>query len=218
MIKKIDPCIVLLNETHLTNDINDSEIKIKGYNIIRTNSESRHTGGTCIYIKNTIEITNIKKNFLSGIWITSFEIKINNNYTQIASIYCSPSEDKIVRIKKFEEWIENNCENKSVVLCGDFNIDLLKNNNCCRFLNNVINDNGMKQIINEPTRVNNNSSTLIDLCITNINRISAKVSIDDQISDHRIIQIEIEGQIMTNKIENKRIKIWQNYSAKKFTK
>lgn len=50
--RKIDIC--LLNETHITSDIENNELKVRGYNIMRCDSDSRHTGGVVVYIKNNI--------------------------------------------------------------------------------------------------------------------------------------------------------------------
>lgn len=46
--KKLNPHLVLLNETHLIDEVYDKEINIKGYQMIRTDSNSMHTGGTCV--------------------------------------------------------------------------------------------------------------------------------------------------------------------------
>lgn len=51
MIDSLKRSIVLLSETRLTENIDDSEINIKNYRVIRCDSRSRHTGGTAIYIK-----------------------------------------------------------------------------------------------------------------------------------------------------------------------
>lgn len=43
---------ICVTETHLTDDIGDEEIGLENYNLLRCDSESRHTGGVCFYIKN----------------------------------------------------------------------------------------------------------------------------------------------------------------------
>ncbi|KAK9759293.1 7tm Chemosensory receptor [Popillia japonica] len=55
-IEKYNPVIVMLSETHVTEEILDSEISIKGYNILRCNSYSRHTGGVIMYVKLGVDI------------------------------------------------------------------------------------------------------------------------------------------------------------------
>ncbi len=54
-------------------------------------------------------------------------------------------------------------KNKTVYALGDFNDNLLANNNKM----NTIKSNKLTQLVNKPTRVTPTSSTLIDLIITN---------------------------------------------------
>lgn len=202
-----------MNETHLTEEIADSEVKLNGYKIFRTDSKSRHTGGTCIYVKDILKTNNIKRMVWDGIWITSIEIKINNTDVTIVSVYCSPSENKSEMVDNINHWLEDSCENKSVIICGDFNIDLLSDNNITRKIKNTFNDNGLKQLITVPTRIFNQTSTLIDLCVTNIDSLKTKVTNDDQISDHKIIELNCKLNSNHERNEMKQIKIWNNYSS-----
>lgn len=170
--------------------------------------------GTCIYVKiNAINVYNIKKTIMNGIWITTLEIKIKNINVVIGSVYCSPSESKIEIINNINQWLDNECENKTVIICGDFNVDLLIDNNNSRKIKNVFNDNGLKQLINKPTRIINESSTLIDLCITNVDFLTVKVLDEDQISDHKIIEMNLNVKLDIDNNNSKKIKIWSNYSS-----
>ena len=49
-IKTINPDIICLSETRTTEEIEDFEIRITDYNLIRVDSKNRHTGGVIIYI------------------------------------------------------------------------------------------------------------------------------------------------------------------------
>lgn len=76
-------------------------------------------------------------------------------------------------------------------------------------------NNGMKQIVNSPTRITENTSTLIDLCLTNINmnKILCNVSAEHQISDHAIMEIRLVGQNEKGVIKKKRrTEVWKNYN------
>ena len=73
-------------------------------------------------------------------------------------------------------------KNNDIILLGDFNFDLLNPN---QEWENALNLLGLKQIINEPTRVTQNSKTLIDHIYTNnTNKISSPLVIKSSISDH----------------------------------
>ena len=52
------------------------------------------------------------------------------------------------------------CENKEIIILGDFNYDFL-NTTSGRTLKENLKDNDLMQIIEDPTRITNNSSTLI---------------------------------------------------------
>jgi len=54
IMKKINPAIVALTESRLTEEIDDSEINMTGYNMIRCDSDSRFTGGVTMYVRNDI--------------------------------------------------------------------------------------------------------------------------------------------------------------------
>lgn len=48
-----------------------------------------------------------------------------------------------------------------------------------------------------PTRIADNSITMIDLCISNLGKknISCDINEDDQISDHFLLDIKIKGSV-----------------------
>ena len=48
--------MLVLGETHITKNTSDGEIKIEGYNMVRLNSRSSHTGGIIIYCNSSIGI------------------------------------------------------------------------------------------------------------------------------------------------------------------
>lgn len=57
MISPIQPVAVCLSETHCTECIQDSELKIPGYKFFVSYSDNRHTGGIIIYFKAHIGYT-----------------------------------------------------------------------------------------------------------------------------------------------------------------
>lgn len=72
--------------------------------------------------------------------------------------------------------------------------------------NRIINDCGFKSLINQPTRITAFSSTIIDLCFSNMSKIEACVSVEDQISDHKNIIITIKCELKNKSINNTIIK------------
>ena len=75
------------------------------------------------------------------------------------------------------------CENKEIIILGDFNYDFL-NPTSGRTLKENLRDYGLMQIIKEPTRITNNSSTLIDIiATTQTHNISTSAVIQNSMSD-----------------------------------
>lgn len=103
------------------------------------------------------------------------------------------------------------------MIIGDFNINLLKEETYSRGLRKLIEFQGLKQIIKVPTRVTNNSSTLIDLVITNHFELKADVLNVPKISDHSLIQIDVVDEIKIKK-DLARVKSYKDYSKEKLLK
>lgn len=51
------PKIIILSEARCTPDIEDAEICVQGYNCIRCNSSTRHTGGVIMFVRSNISFT-----------------------------------------------------------------------------------------------------------------------------------------------------------------
>ena len=76
---------------------------------------------------------------------------------------------------------------KEVIILGDFNTDYLKRN-IGRELKDMLTLFGFKQLIKEPTRITEETSTLIDIILTNNNSVISKVGVLPlSLSDHDIL-------------------------------
>ncbi|CRL01833.1 CLUMA_CG015718, isoform A [Clunio marinus] len=202
------------------------ELEINGYNFISCDSDSSHTGGVIMYVRNDL-CFNILKNFQkSRTWILSVKISeslINGIYTVI---YKSPKEkigDFLEIIDEFlEQTIDDDTRN---VIVGDMNIDVSKNNkNVKRYLS-MIQDHNLKQIVDEFTRIqvrrskheqHQISKTTIDHILTNSNDIEYAVNRSEAVTDHFMLQINLNDKKCVQKkkkIQEKVIKnCWKNYS------
>lgn len=211
VIKKKSPDICLLNETHITEDVNTAEIKITGYNIIRSDSFSSRTGGVVAYIKRNIKIGNIKCHASQLLWIASFDIQSRLKNTMICGMYLSASENKMNVLHELENWCEENCNGKNVIMTGDYNVNYMNNTVYKQKLTQIHDDIGCKQMINQPTRTTEYSSTIIDLCFTNLKNIRTEVSNDDQISDHSNIMAYVKCNAETEN-KCKKLKLLRNFN------
>lgn len=116
VIRKRKPDICICDETHLTNEILNSEIKINGYTILRTDSHSTRTGGVCVFIKDGLRTSNFMADSTDFIWLKSFDLYINKTYTvKIVAVYMSATANKTDILDYFENWCERNYINGNIL-------------------------------------------------------------------------------------------------------
>ncbi|KAJ8980533.1 hypothetical protein NQ317_008330 [Molorchus minor] len=182
--------MLLVSESRITKDIENSEININGYSVIRCDSASRHTGGVTIFVKDSINFSVFKTFAVEGVlWCKV--IKVHMGYscqTLIGCIYRSPSGSEAA----FLDYFESICDsifatNMKCVLVGDFNIDLLIDSFYACKIKKLFLQYGIEQLITKPTRVTIDSSTLIDYVLVNNNQCHANVHDTPKVSDHSII-------------------------------
>lgn len=215
VIREKKPKIIFLNETHLTNECDISDLKISGYNFINCLSHSKHTGGVCVFVDKNLKYSNVLLDSQQVAWYLSFEMNVNKLPTIFACVYLSSNnEHKKQTLDSLDKWFESIPTNKEIMICGDFNIDLISNTTHSRRLKDFCDNNGLSCLVDSPTRITDNSSTIIDLCLSNIyvNRISCNVSYDDQISDHAILYINVRGNSENSVTKKRKIRIWDKYN------
>ena len=166
------PDLLVLNESKLDSTVDDEDIKIAGYQIIRYD-RTRHGGGVCIYLKSCFSYSDSEYEHLlnPNFEIACIEIKSNSKPFVIVACYRPPKCDN--SFFDHLEMIISNLDNddKEYIILGDLNSDLLPINNCrdsnVRLLKSLIEVFQLTQLITEPTRVTETSKTLLDVIITN---------------------------------------------------
>ena len=109
-------------------------------------------------------------------------------------VYRSPRSQEAEFCDILEEIVEELIESdKNIAIVGGFNIDLSRKSVWKRKIECIINDNGLKQLIKDYTRVTKNSKTVIDYVITNIKDITSNISSTNKILDHELIEIRIKN-------------------------
>lgn len=142
--RKRKPDLFFLDETHAIGELDINDLKIKKYDVLHSYSHSKHTGGVCVYIKKGIKYKNVFVVQQEFAWYLSIEININTVPTVFACVYLSArNEHKSAVLDSFTQWYESACLNKQIVVCGDFNIDMLSNTTYSRCLRNTCDDNGL---------------------------------------------------------------------------
>ena len=172
----------------------------------RTNKSG---GGVTLYINDSLQhkyLPDMSKCLDNCAEVVSLEIALKNGKKAlICCIYRAPKTD----LEQLNEFISNLCRNtrnKTVYLCGDFNIDLLQhdaNASTNNFIDHLYSF-GLHPVITRPTRITGHSKTLIDnIFTTNLSNIHSGLIIND-LSDHLPIFLifEYKHNNSTNVIYN----------------
>lgn len=77
---------------------------------------------------------------------------------------------------------------------GDFNIDWTQNSFYKNKIESSLNDNGLKQIVKDNTRVTNTSKTINDYAIRNSKNVSVENDYNNKIADYETLKIKIRHE------------------------
>ena len=167
---------IRLSETFLNSFIPDKVINIKGYIPVRADHPDRtKRGGVCIYYKESLPVREIKLPYFNEAIL--LEMDYNHKKIMISVIYHSPSQSSqefnsfLSNFQKILNEISKRKPSLSIIT-SDFNARhshwWLKDKNTIEGskLFSETSSNGFSQIIKEPTHIQENNSSRIDLIFT----------------------------------------------------
>lgn len=158
--------VLAISETHLSPALKDHEIALQGYQILRRDRIGRTGGGVVIYYKDSLDCISIEKYDNPDIEATWLEVKIRSQRLLVGFIYRPPDFGGFYDI--FRPILERISVNrKNVIITGDFNSNMLDNSGNGKKFKDLLQLTGFNNIIKSPTRVTENSSTVINLICTN---------------------------------------------------
>ena len=185
--KKSNAAVIGLTETKLDESVQIGEIEIEGYSLVRSD-RNRKGGGMACYINEDISF-NVRENFSNEIENIFFDILLpNTKPILIGIVYRPPNQSGF--LENFSEAISNthSFDNQEVYILGDLNIDMIRKPPLAKLHKEICSLHGLTQIIDSPTRVTAETSTLIDHILTNsVEKISQSGILDVSLSDHQAI-------------------------------
>jgi hypothetical protein len=125
----------------------------------------------CIFTRNNTETKEVE--YLKGLGKEKvFEIsavKLSEIDTILACIYISPDSDFFYKfLHKLELLIlKVSSKGKCLILCGDLNVNFIQYTDKLLDLQNLLIMNNLINVLKSPTRISNNSASLIDVLIVN---------------------------------------------------
>ena len=191
LVLETDLDIFACCETNIKANTPAKRFNIPGYKLIKHNRDHTTKGGVGIFFKDLYKPKKIEVRYdaLQPELIFT-EVEINKNKVAVGVIYKSPNTSYGIYAEIQEILAFITTKYSHVLLMGDFNIDLLKNDRPAEFLKNVIlQPFALHQVINEPTRITKDTATLIDhIFVTNPDSVKGSGVVDfPGISDHCLI-------------------------------
>lgn len=181
--------VIAVSETWL-NEKRGFDFKMNGYEMFYKNRQKKTGGGAALYIDKNLSCKILEDMTLAVedlFECITVEIVLQARKTILVScIYRTPGSDSNL----FREWVEKlfvGKTKKDIILCGDYNIDLLntKKHKATEDFTDTMYSINLYPLITKPTRITNHSATLIDNIFTNIldGNVASGILIND-ISDH----------------------------------
>lgn len=212
--------VISINETWLNSTIDDCEVNIDGYEILRKDRNDRRGGGVAIYVRNSINYKLRSDLMVDNLEMLVIEISKPKSKSFLINTWYRPPDTPLGVLEDFEKCLQiMDLENLEIISTGDFNCDwLCKHENIqTRKLSEITETLQFEQIIKESTRITENSSTLIDLLFSNRPNNIIKSGVDHVgISDHSLIYVHRKISIPHNKPKVIRTRQYKHYNAENF--
>lgn len=201
----------------MTSEIEDNEVSVPGYDIIRCDGENRNTGGVILYMREDIKYELIMiKSICANCWGVAIDVKENFYKGALMIVYHSPSASDGDFLRFLEEIAEDLVIKGECMIIGDFNIDFKIDSFYTNKLRTIMFSLGMKQLVNSPTRIVKDSQTMIDLVFAN-NTAQVHVVHEPKITDHAWIKIELGGKKNTSKYRVFTARNYNKFSMDEFS-
>ncbi|XP_068712977.1 uncharacterized protein [Montipora foliosa] len=156
--------ILAITETWLDNFWTDNELVVTGYNPLRRDRKTAHGGGIIIYIHNSLSAerrSDLESELIEQI---SIEFKQFKCAPILLSCFYRAPDSTVSFFDGLANIVDSIvAENKEVHIVGDFNVDLIKKSRSeSKQILHLMENQGLQQMVITPTRITENSSTLID--------------------------------------------------------
>ena len=232
--------IFTLSETWLNSNHASNYLRIHGYKLLRLDRQAinvntgktKSCGGLAIYIKSDLCYStsenahlNVSNNDMECMWITVSQP--NQRKIIVAATYRPPKGNSTQYGDYLNDSVHSVSSNSNadIFILGDMNINYM-NKGCYhrKNLQNFERLTGLRQIINEVTRMNPKmdnigltvGGSLIDLIYTNCDIIAESGTLNWAIADHEVIYVtRKKSKEPARKIKFKR-RTYRNYSQEQF--
>ena len=167
--------ILALNETWLDTSTRDNDVFISGYEIVRRDrsvhgADGKMYGGISFYVRSSINFSLCTDLSIDQLENLCIEVRKPNSKPFLVTTWYRPPDSIVDKFNFFETLIgKMDGENVEFYLLGDLkcNVGAPVFDHPTRVLTGITDLCGLHQLINEPTRITEKTSTTIDLIFAN---------------------------------------------------
>ena len=190
------PSIICLTESWLTNVDDPNLFKVTKYNTCLSKSRVGRGGGIMIQMRDEVSLIeelncDLDESLLAHLKIGDLKIAL--------LVYNPPRANKQNFIFELDNTLENlNDSYDRIIVCGDFNINVLDTNRLTSTYLSTLRSNGFELSFLEPTRISQNTETCLDhFFVKNLKVQKAFVMENQSYCDHlpTVLQIETNNGI-----------------------
>ncbi|XP_072022797.1 uncharacterized protein [Amphiura filiformis] len=208
LIESHKPDVICGQESHIDSSFADGEIFPAEYNVSRKDRDI-HGGGVFVAVSNRL-ISTTEYSLNSKCEVMWCKICIAGNKPLYVGSYYRPTNDKQEPLQELNTSLSKISQNGSlpnVILGGDFNLPSIKwDNNTIqanpqygykvnRLLLDIVEDHGLQQHVNKPTRLNN----ILDLLLTTNPDLVEEIQVFPGMSDHSVVTGVVNVKAKVNK-------------------
>jgi hypothetical protein len=127
--------------------------------------QTHKCGGVCIFVHDNMHCTNINVDRYSNkkdIEICAVKLHSLSHTIIIITVYRSPTGNIAYFLNNLEAAPNQVYNNTVDILCGDFNVNYFNDNQNKQLLNSLLTSYSLYGITDFPTRIHNNSHTVMD--------------------------------------------------------
>lgn len=208
--------IFAISETWLDDSVLSETISISGYSFFRSDRQGRG-GGVAFYVKDIFSAEVHKIDSVNSLpEIESLWIKVGVGKMKLAFgvVYKPPTYGATSSISKFDDLLSVVTPSfDGVIVAGDVNVNMLQPNSLLQCFEMY----GYRQLITEPTRVTENSYSLIDpIFVHSLDSISSGIKPTPPITDHILTFCDIRIHKVVVKQKFKTIRDFKNMDVDQF--
>ena len=204
------------SETCLDSSVNDSEIVIPGFSVVRKD-RNRNGGGVALFIRDNIPFNtrpDLNVDGLEAVWV---ELLLPRSKGILVSAMYKPPNDADF-LSKLDSTLSKIDPGSEMYVLGDMNIDISSNSILSHRYKEVLASFGCEQLVAEPTRITPTTASIIDHIFTNMGEmVQGSGVVVAGFSDHlaTFCSRKLSKQVFSGSVSRK-IRSFRDYSKDGF--